>query len=229
MWVRKDNAFENIVDPSDFFMVKGIFAARCRKLSDEEMLQKLKELQIKKGYLSAIVIDEADDMPSSSMYSNRFGGLIRAYKLIGFEPDRDYSFLEINRFLRGLHQDVVTNTIEKLMECGADVETNEDNSLLVINDMFTASMVIGRCNTLQNGGHRWKIRFDTVLNPDVTIAVRMNKENSNVLDYYLLPSLDFSEPKLKLDEQNTDFLDSYRFENLGYLYQMAKRVSIRDF
>lgn len=128
-----------------------------------------------------------------------------------------------------MHQDVVTNTIEKLMECGADVETNEDNSLLVINDMFTASMVIGRCNTLQNGGHRWKIRFDTVLNPDVTIAVRMNKENSNVLDYYLLPSLDFSEPKLKLDEQNTDFLDSYRFENLGYLYQMAKRVSIRDF
>ena len=39
MWVRKDNAFENIVDPSDFFMVKGIFAARCRYLSYVEMLE----------------------------------------------------------------------------------------------------------------------------------------------------------------------------------------------
>lgn len=62
IWVRKDNAFQGIVDPSLFFMAKGIFAARCRKLSDEEMLQKLKELQDRKGYLSAIVIDEAEDI-----------------------------------------------------------------------------------------------------------------------------------------------------------------------
>lgn len=32
MWIRKDQAFQGIVDPSLFFMAKGIFAARCRKL-----------------------------------------------------------------------------------------------------------------------------------------------------------------------------------------------------
>lgn len=121
MWVRKDNAFENIVDPSDFFMVKGIFAARCRKLSDEEMLQKLKELQNKKGFLSALIIDEAEDMPSSAAYSGRFGGLVRAYKLIGFDPGHDYKYLEINKYLRNLHQDTIENTVRQLMECGADI------------------------------------------------------------------------------------------------------------
>ena len=226
-WVRKDGAFEGIVSPSDFFVAKSIFANRYRKMSDEEMLEKLRALQLQKGYLSAMIIDEAEDMPSSSMYSSRFGGLIRAYKLVGFEPDHDYSFLEINKYLRELHQDAVENTIEKLMECGANVQLNENRNLLIINDMFTASMVVGRCNTLNNGHYRWKIRFDTILNPDVTIAVRMNRDNKDILDYYLLPALDFSTPKLKLDEQNTDFLDSYRFDNLEYLYQMAKRISLK--
>jgi len=227
MWVRKNNAFEGIVNPNDFFVVKGIFTARCRKLTDEEMLRKLRELQNKKGYLSAMVIDEAEDMPSSAAYSGRFGGLVRAYQLIGFDPGRDYKYLEINKYLRELHQDVVEGTIQQLLECGADIKLNDNQNLLMINDMFSVSMVVCRCNSLNNGKYRWKVRFDTLLNPDVTIAVRMKADNESVLDYYLLPSLDFRIPNIKLDEQNTDFLDSYRFANLEYLYQMAKCLSIR--
>lgn len=204
MWVRKDNAFENIVDPSDFFMVKGIFAARCRKLSDEEMLQNLKSCKIKR-ILSALIIDEAEDMPSSAAYSGRFGGLVRAYKLIGFDPGHDYKYLEINKYLRNLHQDTIENTVQQLMECGADIQLNENRNLLVVNNMFSASLVISRCNTLNNDKFRWKIRFDTLLNPDVTIAVRMKADNKSIMDYYLLPSLDFRISNLKLEEQNTNF------------------------
>lgn len=228
MWIRKNNAFEGIVDPSLFFMAKGIFAARCRKLSDEEMLEKLKNLQNKIGYLSAMVIDEAEDMPSSAAYSGRFGGLIRAYQLIGFDPGRDYKYLEINKYLRELHQDTIQNTIQSLIDCGADIKLNESQNLLMVNDMFSASLVISRCNALNNGRYRWKVRFDTILNPDITIAVRMRADNKMVLDYYLLPALDFKIPNIKLDEQNTDLLDSYRFENLDYLYEMAKCISIRE-
>lgn len=228
MWIRKNNAFEGIVDPSIFFMAKGIFAARCRKLSDEEMLEKLKKLQNKIGYLSAMVIDEAEDMPSSAAYSGRFGGLIRAYQLIGFDPGRDYKYLEVNKYLRELHQDTIQNTIQGLIDCGADIKLNESQNLLMVNEMFSASLVISRCNALNNGKYRWKVRFDTILNPDITIAVRMKADNKMVLDYYLLPALDFKIPNIKLDEQNTDLLDSYRFENLDYLYEMAKCISIRE-
>lgn len=228
MWIRKDQAFQGIVDPSLFFMAKGIFAARCRKLSDEEMLQKLKELQDKKGYLSAIVIDEAEDMPSSAAYSGRFGGLVRAYRLIGFDPGRDFRYVEINRYLRELHQENIQDTIQKLMDCGAEVKLNESGNLLNVNDMFSVSLVICRCNSLNNGKYRWKVRFDTILNPDVTIAVRMKADNAGVLDYYLLPSLDFRLPNIKLDEHNAGFIDSYRFENMDYLYEMAKCISIRE-
>ena len=68
--------------------------------------------------------------------------------------------------------------------------------------MFSVSLVVSRCNVLNNGKYRWKIRFDTMLNPDITIATRMNMQNNSVMDYYLLPSLDFRTTNIKLDEQN---------------------------
>jgi hypothetical protein len=49
------------------------------------------------GSLSGVVIDERADMPSSSAYRYRFGSLIRAYSLIGYIPERDYRYIEINR------------------------------------------------------------------------------------------------------------------------------------
>ena len=47
------------------------------------------------GSLSRLIIDERDGMPSPSSYRHRFGGLLRAYSLIGYAPDHDYEHIEI--------------------------------------------------------------------------------------------------------------------------------------
>jgi hypothetical protein len=52
------------------------------------------------GRISGILIDETEDLPSSAAFSHRFGSLISAYQLIGYDPGIDYSFIEINRKLR---------------------------------------------------------------------------------------------------------------------------------
>jgi hypothetical protein len=57
-----------------------------RQLSDEEMLQKLRQLLHLRGYLQRTIIDEDASSPSASAYKNRFGSLAQAYKLIGFIP-----------------------------------------------------------------------------------------------------------------------------------------------
>lgn len=57
------------------------------RLSDEEMLQKLKELSRVRGNLSKRVIDETATMPSCSVYVRRFGSMKQAYRLIGFTSD----------------------------------------------------------------------------------------------------------------------------------------------
>ena len=92
--------------------------------------------------------------------------------------------------------------------------------LTVINE-FTASLVIVRCSETNAGSLRWNIRFDTSLKPDITIAVRMDRLNQKPLDYYLLPSLDMTLPRIRLAEHNGLSLDAYRFETLDPLFDMA--------
>lgn len=82
-WVRKERAFEPIVDMERFWTVQGIYRERNKKTTDEELLQGLRDLYAKQGRLSALIIDEADYLPPSSLFSTRFGGLLRAYQMIG--------------------------------------------------------------------------------------------------------------------------------------------------
>jgi hypothetical protein len=72
------------------------------------------------------------------------------------------------------------------------------------------------------------IRLDTGLEPDITVAVRMNQPNEQPLDYFLLPSLDMTEPHLRLAEHNSVSLDAYRFDALESLFGMAARVSLLE-
>ena len=47
------------------------------------------------------------------------------------------------------------------------------------------------------------------------------------LDYYLLPRLDFGQPRISLADQNPIELESYRFDTLDYLYGMAAALPLR--
>src|SRR5262249_26045552 len=100
MWIRANGAFEPIVPRHLFDAAQAIIQNRSRRISDQEMLDGLRTLYQARGYLSGLIIDEADELPSSSAYASRFGSLASAYQLVGFTPDRDFRYIEINRALR---------------------------------------------------------------------------------------------------------------------------------
>ena len=192
------------------------------------MLDGLRGMFEARGYLSGLIIDEADALPSSSAYRSRFGNLVRAYRLVGFKPDRDYRYIEINRKLRALHPDVVAKVIAGIRFAGGGVVHDPQTDLLTINDEFTASVIVVRCLETAAGSLRWNIRLDTGLCPDITVAVRMDRANEIPLDYYLLPRLDMTVPRLRLAQHNGFSLDSYRFETLEPLFDMAARSPLPE-
>ena len=228
MWIRSEGAFEAIVEPKQFQKVQAIIAARNRRFSDEEMLDRLTRLFQRHGYISGLVIDEADGMPSSGAYAHRFGSLLRAYSLVGFAPDRDYRYIEANRILGVFHGDEIERVIGEVTRLGGSVARNPTTDLLTINAEFTASVVIARCRETSSGGLRWKIRFDTGLAPDITVAVRMDRSNTTVLDYYLLPQFEMRSKPLGLSEENGLMLDAFRFETLDFFFDIARRVPISE-
>ena len=227
-WVRKDGAFEAIVDSRDFGTVQGILLERSRKFTDQEMLEKLKVLFEKYGRISGIIINETEDMPSSSVYASRFGSLIRAYRLVGYAPDIDYSYIEVNRRLRAKHPEIVAEVIAQLRSQGSTVEQDEETGLLLVNTEITVSLALSRCVRTKGGSLRWNIRLEQGFKPDITIAVRMDDQNEIIRDYYLLPSIDMTFEKLRLAEFNGAFLDVYRYDDLDFFYELTQRMSIEE-
>ena len=202
MWVRREGAFDPIISPEDFFVAQGIILARARRLTDDEMLERLRGLLVKHSTLSSCLIDSAEDMPASAAYRTRFGSLLRAYQLAGYRPDRDYSFLEINRAIGRLHPQLLDDVLRQLGTVGAHVTRDAATDLLLINGEYTASMVLSRCRQTAGGLLRWLVRIDQALVPDITILVRMDASNQQPADYYLLPIMDIAAPKLLLCESN---------------------------
>lgn len=226
-WVRADGAFQGIVDPEFFAAARQIIADRTRRFTDEELLQQLTELLGRKGCLSGLLIDEVEDMPSSSTYRQRFGTLLRAYQLVGYSPDRDYRFLETNRVLRALHPEVVDKTIAEIERLGGGVRVDPATDLLTLNEELTVSVTIIRCSRTSSGGLRWKVRLDSGLKPDITIAVRMDEANQGVRDYYLLPWIDIGAlGKVRMAETNGVFLDAFRFDDLEPFFELTQRAAI---
>lgn len=227
MWIKKEGAFEAIVPPEVFYMAQGIIRARAHRFSSEELIEKLRSLYQHRGFLSGLIIDEAEGMPSAAAYIHRFGSLIRAYEAVGFTPDRDYQFLEVNKFLRKLHPEIIGQTERAIAQLGGTVVRDPATDLLTVNREFSISVVLARCQTHDSGRLRWKVRFDTSLAPDITVAVRLDQPNQSPLDYYLLPRLDFGLPRISLAEHNGIEFESYRFDSLDYLHGMAERTRVR--
>lgn len=227
MLIRKEGAFQSIIPSELFYTAQGIMRARARRYSNEELIERLRNLYRNRGFLSGVVIDETEGMPSTSVYVYRFGSLIRAYQSVGFTPGRDYRYLETNRFLRQLHPEIVAQTEKKIADLGGAVHRDPATDVLTVNNEFTACLVLARCQTHDDGRNHWKVRFDTSLLPDITVAVRLDHSNAGTLDYYLLPRLDFGNPRINLADRNPIEFESYRFDTLEYLYGMAERARLR--
>lgn len=227
-WIRADGAFEGVVEPELFWRAREIILARSQKLTDEEMLDKLRALLKMHGRISGILIDEADGLPSSMAFSHRFGTLVNAYRLIGYDSGIDYSFIEENRRLRKRHPEIVAEVVQKISDLGAAAVWNRETELLDVNGEMRVSIVLCRYTETGAGSSRWLIRLDASARPDITIAVRMDATNEGIRDYYILPALDITWENLRVAEANGIHLDTYRFDTLEAFFGMAERVKLEE-
>jgi DNA invertase Pin-like site-specific DNA recombinase len=227
-WVRADGVFEGIIEPELFCQAREMVLARSQKFTDEEMLEKLRGVLNRHGRINGILIDEEEDLPSSAAFRYRFGSLVTAYQLIGYDPEIDYSFIEINRKLRKQHPEIVALVIQRIADLGTQAVWDEEAELLHVNGELRVSIVLCRHTTTYAGSSRWLVRLDEGLKPDITIAVRMDATNEGIRDYYLLPGIDMTWENLRVAEENGIYLDAYRFESLDYFLGMAERMKLEE-
>lgn len=199
-WVRAEGVYPSLISRALFERARSIIEARSNRYSDEQLLSMLASVLDQEGSLSGVVIDERADMPSSSIYRYRFGSLMRAYRLIGYIPERDYHYIEINRHIREAYPQIMHDVVAGFERAGGRVARSAETELLSINGGFSVAVVIARAFAASSGSLRWRIRLDTGLLPDMTVAVRLDSSNLKPLDYYIFPSIDMNVTNLKLAE-----------------------------
>lgn len=98
LWIRAAGVFEAVIPQEVFDRAQRILRARSGDMSNEELLDRLRRLLGAHAKLTAKIIAGDPETPSVATYANRFGGLLEAYALIGWSPDRDWSALaRVNR------------------------------------------------------------------------------------------------------------------------------------
>ncbi|HGN9055047.1 TPA: recombinase family protein [Klebsiella quasipneumoniae] len=227
-WVRCDKAYKPIISKKKYNKAQEIIQLRSIHLTNEDLLEKLKQKLESNGKLSGFIIDEDDTGPSSSVYRTRFGGLLRAYTLIGYKPEHDYSYLKINEALRSFYSEIIEDFKGEILKSNCHIDEYKYAPMLYINDEFLISVFVTKCIHMKSGKLRWKVRFDNSQKADITIVIRMNSQNISPLDFYIIPKIENEYSKMCMTETNNIRLDLYRFDNLDKLLQIITRMKVRE-
>lgn len=227
-WVRCDKAYKPIISKKKYNKAQEIIQLRSVHLTNEELLEKLKQKLESNGKLSGFIIDEDDTGPSSSVYRTRFGGLLRAYTLIGYKPEHDYSYIQINEALRSFYSGIIEDFKGEILKSNCYIDEYKYAPMLYINDELLISVLITKCTPMKSGKLRWKVRFDNSQKADITIVIRMDSQNISPLNFYIIPKIENEYSKMCMTETNNIRLDLYRFDNLDKLLQIITRMKVRE-
>ena len=182
-WVRLEGAFEAIVEPDLFRRAQETIAGWTSRISNDDAILRLRQLFEQHGHLCAKLINSTPGMPGSAFYEERFGGLLRAYARVGFEPQRDYRFLsDYTRRRRQLFQ--LRDQVASAMRVrGLAVEHKPGALLLKCNGVRVAVMLalkhaIGK-------KVRWSAQVPGPVAPRWVLIARPTDDGASIRDYWL--------------------------------------------
>jgi len=84
-WIRLDDAFKPIVSRALFDQTQKVRQARAERLTDEQILECLRDLLRREGKLSHAIINRDPESPCHATVSKRFGSMRAAYRLVGYK------------------------------------------------------------------------------------------------------------------------------------------------
>jgi Recombinase len=201
-WIMVPNAFAPIVDQETFDRANANRPKKAdQSWSDNEILRRIRRLLRTKGRLSETLLRKARGMPSTGTIHRHFGKYSDLYKLIGFSLAPQYVWnaqqLERSKQLRS----ITVNTLRELFPANIKATRlpKKRRSLLLIDDTFLVSVLL--CRSKRKRGELY-----LVVEPNpaersfVTLICTMNDHHDQVLDYFLLPDMDWFRNRRFLDD-----------------------------
>ncbi|MFT4115934.1 recombinase family protein [Bradyrhizobium sp.] len=225
-WIRGEGALDRIVPQTVFDEAQRIIERRSRqrRISSEELLKRLRVLHLRRGALSRAVIDGEKGMPKAYVYERRFGSLRKAYALIGYIPDADYSYLETRCSRIDLIKGLAAEIGAAVPRTNPSLLAERAGGYLAVESGAFISLRVVRC--WQHSQRRclaWTLRRGSKFRPGPVVLVRLDAENRQPLDFILTSMTRLPERPLIVTEAGVRRRFRSRFKCPGDLVRALKR------
>ena len=228
VWIRAEGCVEPIIDRDLFLRVNEMRKGRRLELSEEEMLSRLRRVLLKKGKLSATVIDDAVGLPHSGTYYKYFGSLRNAYRLIGYNDTRHWEALEAyNRWL-AINADNAAQLRDGFDKKSAKAEFDAPIACMRVSDDLSISFTVARWQrpNRKDQAPQWLLNCKMGAPAGWIVALRLKENNRKILDHLLLPSTSMKGTWLRFMDKTRERRKIERFETFKDLAQsLVRRVN----
>ncbi|WP_162131263.1 recombinase family protein [Bradyrhizobium yuanmingense] len=211
-WIRSCGAFEPIVDPDLFAKAQKRMQTRYVSVSNEEMLKRLRIRLKKSGRLSKGIIDAAEELPCASLYQLRFGSLRNAYRLIGYKSARDCNYVDSRGERSKIIDDVASDIATRVEALGGQAAFNKKRALLILNGTLNVSLRVARAWKAQGEAPIWTIYRRAFLPEGLILAIRLDEHNKSSLGYFVFPTLEMHELRIRFSDVSSARLHRYRLD-----------------
>lgn len=223
MWVRRDNAFQPVIEPKLFAKAQRRLkeVEYGRVISDQDMLDRLAALLRAKGHLSLKLMMTTKGIPHYKTYAQRFGSLADVFRRVGFEPKARYCFKETAASTDRLIASVARDIIVELERYHRSVTFLQELRLLTISSIVTVSITLARVvsdgNSYPSSTSRWMMQRLKYKKSDLVLIVRLDPANAGIKDYFLLPTANLPKTRDGRTRISTRAFREFQFETFAVL------------
>lgn len=227
-WVRVDGVCKAIVSKELFERVQNAFPKQRAFSTDDEMLDGLRVLLSEHQYLDWKLIQTDPRIPSVTTYGQRFGGLLRAYKLVGYQSPRAYWNPDTQHTLHELRLAITKTTAEKIRRNGQHAVITKRHTSIIIEGSITINFMVTQQHAIKSGKKYWQICPTRRSKIDIVAVALMDDENKNIVSYFILPRDEIKPKTIRLFEENRPSIEIYRTDSLDPICVLAAYGKIHD-
>jgi hypothetical protein len=168
-------------------------------------------------------------MPPISTFRYRYGGMLQAFDLMGYQSPRSRKYLELWPRTTRLRAEVIAQVVAGIQANGGSIKKLGKSKLFLINEQFTIAIQIIRARFYPCGSQYWRTNFHLGPIPDYRILVRATPgPRVDPIDYFILPQSTFKRPNISLMNKIPASLRPYWNTSLDTLYRMAQPLHAQE-
>jgi hypothetical protein len=219
--------FEPIVSKELFERAQDAFANLTHRLTNQQMLEKLRVILRKHGRLTRTLIEQSPTCPGLTTYYKRFGGLRNVYACLGLRSQEEAAdLLSKRQKLLFVRDDLTQHILVKFPDQLLAVRRNRRFRirLKVRSTGVLISVAIGRWNPTRSGKIRWTFCIPKSERRSLTVVALLAQDNESVRELRVMPQMKYSMCQLQVREGSDWFSEGERVSSLDNLLEIVNRV-----